>query len=164
MKKLVSKLHISNITPPSRFLLPEELVGSFLFLVLFSSFHFLQFLSNFLKYSFLNFLLFHPYNIFTIYFPSSSPLLKFLFSAISNFSYFLTFAFILPSNFPTNFFAFSKSSSFSQLSCSAENPFHCTKYFIAPLNFLLFNILSTSHSSTLSTSIGLTSSFLCPST
>ena len=161
MKKLVFRLCISNITPPSRFLLPEKLVGSSLFLVLSSSFYLFQFLSNFFKYSFSNFLLSYPYNILTIYFPSSSSLLKSFSFAISNFSYLLTSAFILSSNSATNSLAFSKSSFFSQLSCSAMNPFHCTKYFTTPLTFLLFKILFTSYSLTSSTSTSFTSTFFC---
>ena len=151
---------MSDITPPSRFLLLEELVGSSLFLILSSSFHFFQFLSNFFKYLSSNFLLSHLYNIFAIYFPSSSLFLKSLSSAISNFSCFLTSVSILLSNPLTNFFVFSKFFSFSQLSCSAINLFYCIKYFTTPLTFLSFRILSTSHSLTPSTSIGLTSSFL----
>ena len=50
------------------------------------------------------------------------------------------------------------------MSCSAINPFHHTKYFTTPLTFHLFNIFSTSYSSTPSTSTGFTSSTFCPST
>jgi len=50
------------------------------------------------------------------------------------------------------------------MSCSAINPFHRTKYLSTPLIFLLFNIFSTSHSSTPSTSIGFPFSFFCLST
>ena len=76
MKKLVSKLYISDITPHSRFLLLEELVGSSLFLILSSPFHFLQFLSYFFKYLSSNFSSFYLYNIFTIYFSGNFSLLK----------------------------------------------------------------------------------------
>ena len=153
-----------DIIPPSRFLLLEKLVGSSSLLVFSSPFYLFQLLSNFFKYSFSNFSSSHLYNIFAVYFPGSSALLKFFSSAKSNFSYLLTSTFIFPSNFATNSFTFSKSSFFSQLSYSAMKPFHHTKYFIIPLTFLLFKILSTSHSSTSSTSISLTSSFLCPPT
>ena len=44
------------------------------------------------------------------------------------------------------------------------NPFYYTRYFSTPLTFLLFKILSTSHSSTLSTSTGFPSSLFCPFT
>ena len=164
MKKLAFRLCMFDITLPSRFLLLEELVGLSLFLVLSFPFHFLQFLSNFLKYSSSNFLLFHLYNSFAIYFPSNSPLLKSFFSTNSNCSCLLNSKFILPSNSATDSFAFSKSFSFFQLLCFTINLFHYTKYFTTPLTFLLFKIPSTSHSLTSSTSIGLTSSFLCPST
>ena len=57
-KKLTFRLHISDITLPSRFLLPEKLVGLFFFFfqIIFSiflsfPFYHIQFLSNFLKYS-----------------------------------------------------------------------------------------------------------------
>ena len=119
-----------------------------------TDFHFCQFLSNFLKYSSSNFLSSHPYNIFAVYFPSNSSLLKSFFSTISSFSCLLTSTSILPSNSSNAFFAFSKSSLFSHVSCSAVNPFHCTKYLSTPLIFLLFNIFSTSYSLTPSTSIG----------
>ena len=164
MKKLAFKLCMSDITPPSRFLSLEELVGSSFFLILFYPFHFFQFLFNFLKYSSSNLPSFHLYNIFTIYFPGSSPLLKSLSLALSNFSCLLTSMFILLSNSATNFFVFSKSSFFSQLLYSAINPFHHTKYLTTLLTFLLFKIFSISHSLTPSISIGLTFSFLCSST
>ena len=152
---------MSDITSPSRFLLPEKLVGSSFFIVLSPPFHLFQFLSNFLKYSFSNFPLFYLYNILAIYFPSNSPLLMFFSSARSSFSYLLTSIFILPLNSTTSSFVFSKSSSFSQLLWSTINLFHCTKYFMTLLTFCLFKILSTSYSSTPFTSIGLTFSFLC---
>ena len=129
-----------------------------------TDFHFHQFLSSFLKYSFSNFPSSHPYNIFAINFPGNSLFLKSLFSTISSFSCLLTSAFILPSNSSTASSAFSKSSFFSQESCSAVNSFYYTKYFSTPLTFLLFSIFSTSHSLAPSTSIGLPSSFFCPST
>ena len=159
MKKLKSKLHISDITPSSRFLLLEELIGLSFFIILSPLSHFSQFLSNFFKYSFLNFLSSHLYNIFTINFPGNSPLLKFFSSAASNFSCLLTSAFILLSNSSTSSLAFSKSFFFSQLSCSTINLFHHTKYFITSLTFLLFNIFSISYSSNPSTFTGFTSSF-----
>ena len=159
------KLCISDITSPSRFLLLDKLVGSSL-LCLSSPFHYFQFFSNFLKYSVSNFLSSHPYNIFAIYFPGNSSLLKFFSSTISNFSCHLTSASILLLNSTTNSFVFSKSSFFFQLLCSAMNPFHHTRYFITPLILilLLFKIFSTSCSLTFSTSTGFTSSFSCPPT
>ena len=163
MKKLVSRLHISDITPPSRFLLLEKFVGSSFF-VFSSSFYLFQFLSNFFKYLFSNFPSFHPYNIFAIYFPGSSALLKSFFSTKSNFFYFLTSIFILPSNSTTNSFVFSKFFSFSQVSYFVVNPFYLTKYLSTPLIFLLFRIFSTFYSSTSSTLIGFTSFFFYPFT
>ena len=159
MKNLVFKLHNSDITLSSRFLLLKELVSSSPPIILSFPFQFCQFLSNFLKYSSSNFLLSHSYNIFTIYFSSNSLLLKSFSSTKSNLSCFLTFAFIFLLNSATNSFVFSKFSFFFQLLCFTVNLFYCTKYFITPLTFLLFNIFSTSHSLTPSTVISLTSSF-----
>ena len=91
----------------------------------------------------------------------NSPLLKFLFSASSNFFCLLTSASNLSSNSATISFIFSKSSSFSQLSCSTMNFFCHIKYFTTLLTFLLFNIFSTSHSLTSSTSTSFTFSTFC---
>ena len=125
-------------------------------------FYFHQFLSNFLKYFSSNFPSSHPYNIFAINFPGNSSLLKSFSSTISSFSYLLTSTFILLSNSFNVSLAFPKSFFFSYVLLFAINPFHCTKYFSTPLIFLLFNIFSTSHSSTLSTSTSLLFSFFCP--
>ena len=141
-----------DITPPSRFSSRE------------TDFHFCQFLSNFLRYPSLNFLSSHPYNIFAVYFPSNSPLLKSFSSILSNFSCLLISALILPSNFPTASLAFHRSFSLSYVSYSIINPFYCTKYFSTPLIFLLFKIFSTSYSLTPSTLIGFASSLFCSST
>ena len=121
----------------------------FLVLTLFSSqgfssgetdFHFCQFLSNFLRYSFLNFPLSHSYNIFTIYFPGNSPLLKSFSSILSNFSCFLISTLILLSNFSIVSLVFPRSSSLFYVSYSTVNLFQHTKYFSTPLIFLLFKI------------------------
>ena len=72
-----------------------------------------KFLFSFLKYSSLNFPLSYSYNIFIIYFPSNSLLLKSLFSFISN---------------------------FSCTSYTAINPFYYTKYFTTSFICLLFNL------------------------
>ena len=133
-------------------------------LCLFSLFHHFQFFSNFLKYSVSNFLSSYSYNIFAVYFPGNSFLLKSFSSTISNFSCYLTSASILLLNSATNSFVFSKSSFFFQLLCSAMNPFYHTRYFITLLILLLFKIFSTSYSLTFSTSTGFTSSFSCPPT
>ena len=121
-----------------------------------TDFHLLQFLSNFFRYSASNFPLFHPYSNLAVYFPSSLLLLY------SSLSCHLTSTFNLPLNLSTNSFAFSKFSSFSHVSFPAVNPFHHTKYFSAPLTFLLFSILFTSHSSTPSISISFSSFLFCP--
>ena len=101
----------------------------------------------------------YPYNIFTIYFSGSSPLLKSLFSTISIFFCHLTLIFILLLNLTIVFFTFSRSSFFSYKLCSTINLFYCTKYFTTPLIFLLFSIFSTFHSLTLSTFTSFTSFF-----
>ena len=129
-----------------------------------TDFHFCQFLSNFFRYSSSNFPLSHPYNIFAINFPGNSPLLKSLSSAISIFSCLLTSTFIRPSNSSSASPAFSKFSLFSHMSYSVVNPFYYTRYLSTPLIFLLFNIFSTSYSSTLSTSIDFPSSLFYPLT
>ena len=122
-----------------------------------TAFHLCQFLSNFLKYSSSNLPSSHPYNIFAINFPGNSPLLKSLSSAFSIFSCFLIS--VLPSKSVNASSAFFELSFLSQVSPSAVNPFHRTRYFSTPLTFFLFKIFSTSHSSTPSTSIGFPSSF-----
>ena len=126
-----------------------------------TDFHFHQFLSNLLRYSFSNFTSSHLYNIFSIYFSGNSSLLKFFSSILSNFSCFLISVLILPSNFSTASLTFPRSSSLSYVSCPAINLFQHIKYFSTPL---LFKILSTSHSLTLSTSTGFASFFFYPST
>ena len=96
-----------------------------------------------------------------MYFPGNSPLLKFFFSILSNFPCCLTSVLILSSNFTTASLAFSKSLSFFQVSFSAVNLFHCTRYFTTPLIFLLFKIFSTFHFSTPFISTGFTFSTFC---
>ena len=61
-------------------------------------------------------------------------------------------------------FAFFKFSLSSHVLDSAINPFHCTKYLSFPLIHHLFNILSTSHSSSPSIITGAVCSFFCLST
>ena len=136
-----------------------------------TNFHLCQFLSNFFKYLSSNFLLSQPNNNLAIYFSGSLLLLNsstlgfiFTFHLSSILFCLLTSTPNLPSNLSTNSFAFSKSFSLSYVSLSTVNSFHLTKYLFTPLIFLLFNILSISHSSTPSTLIGLTFYFLCPPT
>ena len=116
------------------------------------------------KYFSSNLLLFHLYNIFTVYFPSSSSLLKSLFSIISNFSYLLTSALKFLSNFTTTLLVFSKFFSLSYILFSAVNFFYHTKYFVHFHTFLLFDIFCIFYSFTPSTSISFTSSIFCLST
>ena len=61
-------------------------------------------------------------------------------------------------------FAFFKFSLPSHVSDSAINPFHHTKYLSFPLTRCLFNILSTSHSSSSLIITGAVCSFFYPST
>ena len=129
-----------------------------------TDFHFCQFLSNFLKYSSSNFPSSYLHNIFTIYFSGNSSFLKSLSFTVFNFSCLLTSVFNLSSNSTTISFVFSKSFSLFHISYSAINLFYHTKYFTIPLTFLLFNIFSTSHSSTSPTSTGFASSIFYPST
>ena len=153
MRKELSPLLTTLILPPLQGFSSRE-----------TDFYLCQFFSNFLRYSALNFPLFHPYSNFAIYFPSNIPLLNSSSSIASIFSCLLTSALTPFLNLFTNSLAFSKSSSFSHESCSAINPFYHTRYLSTSLIFLLFNIFSTSHSSTPSTSIGFPSSFFCPPT
>ena len=153
MEKILSPLFSFLTLPPLQGFFSRE-----------TDFHFCQFLSNFLKYSSSNFPLSHPYSIFAINFPGSSPLLKSFSSTMSNFSCLLISAFILLSNYSSTSLVFPKSSSLSQVSCSTINPFYCTRYLSTSLIFLLFNIFSISHSLTPSISICFSFSFFCPST
>ena len=123
-----------------------------------TNFHLLQFLSNFLRYSTSNFTLSHLYSNLAVYLPDNSLLLYSFYSCC------LTSTFNLSSNSSTSSFAFSKSSFLSHVSFSTVNPFHHTKYFSTPLTFLLFSILSTSHSLTPSISIGFPSFLFYPPT
>ena len=100
-----------------------------------TDFHFHQFLSNFFQYLSSIFLSSHPNKIFAIYFPSNSFLLNlstlgfnFTLHLCSTPSCLLTSALIFPLNSSTNSLVFSKSSFFSQVSFSAVNSFHCTRY------------------------------------
>ena len=145
MRKELSPLLTTLILPPLQGFSSRE-----------TDFHLCQFLSNFLSS--------HLYSNFTIYFSGKIPLLNSFSPVISIFSYLLTSALSPPLNSFISSLAFSKSSSFSHESCSIVNFFHRTRYLSTPLIFLLFNILSTSHSLAFSTSIGFPSSFFCPPT
>ena len=104
----------------------------------------------------------HPNNFFTMNLSSNFPLLNvpsslscFLTSSISRLYSF--------SNSSIASLAFSKFSLSSQVSDSAVNPFHHTRYLSFLLIFCLFNIL-TSHSSSSLIITEAGCSFLCPST
>ena len=68
------------------------------------------------------------------------------------------------SNSLTASFAFSRFSFSFQVSDSAVNPFHHTKYLFFPLIYCLFRILSTFHSFSPSITTGVGCSLLCSST
>ena len=126
-------------------------------------FYLLQFLSNFSQYSLSYLLSNYPNNFLTMNLPGNSPLLNIpsslsclLMSSIS-----LLYSF---SNSSIASFAFSKFSFPSQVSASAVNPFHRTRYLSFSLICHLFNILLTSHSSSPLIITGVDCSFLCPST
>ena len=92
----------------------------------------------------MNLLSSHPYNVFAIYLPGSSSLwnsLQFSFFAYLDSS---LYSFL---NLSTRSLAFPRFSYSSQVSSSVVYPFHCTRYLFFSLNFLLFNIFSTSYSS-----------------
>ena len=114
-------------------------------------FYLCQFLSNCLRYSLSNFLLFYLYNIFAICFLSNFLHLESCSSTIYNLFCLLTSILILPLKSTTTSLAFPKSSSLFYISYSTINLFQCTKYFIIPLIFHLFNILLTSNFSSPST-------------
>ena len=126
-------------------------------------FHCFQFLSSFPQYSSSYYLSDHPNSFFAVNCPGSSPLLNVpssLFCCLtSSMSHWYSFLYSLTASF-----AFSRFSLSSQVSDSAMNPFHHTKYLSFPHIRHLFRILSTSHSSSSSITTGAGCSFLCPST
>ena len=126
-------------------------------------FHCLQFLSNPPQYSLSYLLSDHPNNFLAVNYPGNSPLLN----IPSSLSYLLMSSMsllysLLYSSITS--LAFSRFSSPSQVSDSAMNPFHHTRYLSFPLICHLFSILSTFHSSSPSITTGAGCSFLCPST
>ena len=129
----------------------------------FLPFHHLQFLSNLPQYSWLYCLSDYPYSVSTVNFPGNSPCWNVSSSrsyrATSSMSHQYSF-----SNSSIASFAFSKFSLLSQVSDSAINSFHCTKYLSFPLTFLLFSIRSTFHSSSPLIMTGVGYSFFCSST
>ena len=126
-------------------------------------FHCLQFLSNLAQYSSSYLLSDHPNSFLAMNHPGNSPLLN----VPSSFSCFLTSSISHQYSFSYSSiasFVFSRFSLPSQVSDSAVNPFHCTRYLSFPHILHLFRILSTSHFSSPSITTGAGCSFLCPST
>ena len=124
-----------------------------------SPFYCCQFLSSFPQYSLSYHLSVHPNSFFAVNCPGSSFLLNVPFSLsccfMSSISLLYSFSYSIA------FFAFSKFSFPSQVSDSAVNPFHHTRYLSFPLIHYLFNILSTSHSSSPSIMTRASCSFFC---
>ena len=141
----------------------SQIISKVLLPLAHSPFHCLQFLSNLLQYSSSYCLSNYPNNFFAINCPSSSFLLNVPFSLfcclISFMSHWYSF-----SNSLTTPFVFFKFSIPSQVSDSAVNPFHCTRYLSFSLIYCLFNILLTSYSSSPLIMTGAGGSFSCPST
>ena len=152
-------------------LIPElscSISSSFSFIVsivlcplVFPPFHLLQFFSNLAQYSSSYLLSDCPNNLFAVNHPGSSPLLN----VPSSLSCRLTSSMSCQYSFSyssTASFAFSRFSLSSQVSDSAVNPFHHTRYLSFPRIRHLFRILSTSHSSSPSITIGAGCSFSIP--
>ena len=149
--------------PCSIFSFSSLIVSIVLHPLFFPPFHLLQFLSNLAQYSLSYLLSVHPNNFFAINLPGNSPLWK----VPSSFSCLLTFSMSLLYSLSYSSIAslaFSRFSSPSQVSDSAINPFHHTRYLSFPLICHLFSILSTSHSSSPSIMTGAGCSLFCPST
>ena len=131
--------------------------------LVFPSFHLLQFLSNLAQYSLSYLFSDHPNNFFAVNHPGSSPLLNvpssFSCCLISSISHRYSFSYS-----STASFAFSRFSLPFQVSDSAVNPFHRTRYLSFPYIRHLFRILSTSHSSSPLITTGPGCPFLCPPT
>ena len=144
----------SDITPSSFKVFPLEKLTSIL--TIFSPTSLNTFLQTFYYFIYTISLLYTSLVTFTSW--------NLVFFTISNFSCFFTSTLILLSNSATTFFIFSKSFFFSYILCSIVNLLYYTKYFITSLNFHLFNIFSTSYSSTSFTLISFISSTLCFST
>ena len=105
----------------------------------------------------------HPNNFLAINLSGSSS----LWNVSSSFSCLLTSSMSLLYSLSYSSIAFLAFFRFSfpfQVSDSAVNPFHYTRYLSFPLICCLFNILSTSHSSSPSITTGAGCFFLCPST
>ena len=123
-------------------------------------FHCLQFLP---QYSSSYFLSDHPNNLFTINLPGNSPLSNTPSSLSCWFTSSMSCQYSLSNSLIASF-VFLRFSLSSQVSDSAVNSFYLTRYLFFPLIHRLFNILSTSHSSSPSIITGASWSFLCSST
>ena len=162
---LLSSSSIHSLSPELSYLISSSfsfIVSIVLYpLVCFSFYHF-QFLSSFPQYSLSYCLSDHPNSLFAINHSGSSPLLKVSFSLscclISSMSCWYSFLYSL-----TVSFVFSRFFLPSQVSDSAVNSFHCTKYLSFPHIHCLFRILSTSHSSSFLIMTETGCSFLCSS-
>ena len=126
-------------------------------------FHHFQFLSSLSQYSLSYCLSDHPDSFFAVNHSGSSPLLNvpsFLSCRLTS-SMSCQYSFSYSS---TASLVFSRFSLPFQISDSAMNLFHCTKYLSFPHICCLFRILFTSYSSSSSITTGAGCSFLCPST
>ena len=127
-----------------------------------SPFHLLQFLSNLAQYSLSYLLSNHPNSFLAMNLSGNSS----LWNVPSSFFCLLTSSMSLLYSLSYSSIAslaFSRFSFSFQVSDSTVNPFYCTRYLSFPLIYYLFNILSTSHSSSPSIMTGVGCSFLCPS-
>ena len=127
------------------------------------SFHCFQFLSSLSQYSLSYYLSDHSNSFFVVNYPGSSPLLNIpsSLSCCLIFSMSCRYSFSYSS---TASFVFSRFFLSSQVSNSAVNPFHHTKYLSFPCICCLFRIFSTSHFFSFLIMTGAGCSFLCPST
>ena len=163
---LLSSSSVHSLSP--KFSCPISSSSSFIVSIVLCSlalapFHCLQFLSNLAQYSLLYLLSDQPNSFLAVNFPGSSSflnILSFLFCLLTS-SISCQYSFL---NSSTTSFVFSRFSIPFQVSDSAVNPFHCTKYLSFPLTCYLFSILSTFHSFSPSIITGAGCSFLCPST
>ena len=105
----------------------------------------------------------YPYNFLAVNLSSSSPLLNISSSLSCLQTSSMSHGYSL-SNSSTASFIFPRFSISSQVSDSAVNPFHHTKYLFFPPICCLFSILSTSYSFSLSIITGASCFFFCLST
>ena len=155
-----------SLSPDSSWLISFSsflIVSIILYSLIGPPFQHLQFLSNLVQYSSLYLLSVHLYNFFAVNFSSKSSLLNIPFSLFCFQIFSMSCWYSLP-NSSTTSFVFPRFSISSQVSDSAVNSFHCTKYLSFPLTYCLFSILLTSYSSSPSIITGAGCFFFCPST